>query len=86
MKVHSLVPNMFIHNVRELLENAAIGEDGCSIAEIVELSLLNQSKLSARIILKQDDLHIELAINLGIVMDKRVMSVPWLWSTNHSSK
>lgn len=51
LKCHSLVSNMFLHNVRELLENAELGEEACSLAEIVELSLLNQSKLIARIIL-----------------------------------
>jgi len=59
-KCHSLISNMFLHNIRELLENAEVGEEGSSLAEVVELSLLNQSKLTARIILRQDDLNIRI--------------------------
>jgi hypothetical protein len=60
LRCQSLVSNLFLHNIRELLENAEVGEEGCSLAEVVELSLLNQSKLTARIILRQDDLNIRI--------------------------
>ena len=60
LRCQSLVSNLFLHNIRELLENAEVGEEGGSLAEIVELSLLNQSKLTARIILRQDDLNIRI--------------------------
>ena len=65
---------MFLHNISELLENATGGEECTSLAELVELSLLNQSKLVAGIILRQNDFNQELAINLGILMDKRIIS------------
>jgi hypothetical protein len=49
--VQGLVPNLFLHNVRELLEGVSVVEEGGNLAELMELSLLNQSKLLPRIIL-----------------------------------
>lgn len=60
-----------IHNVRELLEKLGVGEEGLSLAETVELSLMNQSTVCPSIIPEENDLTLELAINLGITMDKR---------------
>lgn len=74
LRSQSLTPNIFLHNVRELLEKMAIGEEGLSLAEMMELSLLNQSTTLSSIILSQNDFDLELAINLGILMDKRVIS------------
>ena len=45
------------------------------MAELMELSLINQSTKVSGIILAQDDFTPELAINLGIVMDKRIVTV-----------
>ena len=70
---------MFLHNVRELMEKMSEGEEGSSLAELMELSLLNQSKISLGVILNQNDLKSELAINLGIGMDVRMTTTPDPW-------
>lgn len=71
LRTQSCVGCLQLHNVRELLEKLGIGEEGVSLGETVELNLLNQSKICPSIILLQNDLSLELAINLGITMDKR---------------
>ena len=53
-KIQSLVPNFFIHNIREMLEKMSLGNEIGSLAELMELSLINQSKLLCRVILKRD--------------------------------
>lgn len=50
-KIQSLVPNFFIHNIREMLEKMSEGNEISSLAELMELSLINQSKLLCRVIL-----------------------------------
>ena len=74
MRAQALVPNMFLHNISELLENSTGGEECSNLAELMELSLINQSTKVSGIILAQDDFTPELAINLGILMDQRVIA------------
>lgn len=55
LKTQMLVPNFFIHNVRELLEKMSVGDEVSGLIDLMELSLINQSKLPRRIILKRND-------------------------------
>jgi len=55
LKSQMLVPNFFIHNVRELLERMSLGDEVSGLIDLVELSLINQSKLNRKIILTRDD-------------------------------
>jgi hypothetical protein len=53
---NACVGSLFLHNIRELLEKLGVGEEGVSLAETVELSLLHQSTICPSIILREDDL------------------------------
>jgi hypothetical protein len=44
MRQQSLCSNLTLHNIREMLEKLSGSEDVLEISELVELSLLNQSK------------------------------------------
>ena len=54
LKSTLLVPNFFLHNIREMLEKLKVGEEGAALSEMAELGLLSQSKTGCRIILTRN--------------------------------